>query len=144
MVVTEQDSLREAVPATPESVPFVRNLLTEFASRCGAAPEVLDSIRLAVSEALTNAVVHAYRTGPGEVQITADRAGGELWVLVADEGCGHQTAPVSPGLGLGLALIAQSSEDFVIIERATGGTEVRMRFPLAGTRLEPASGGSAA
>jgi anti-sigma regulatory factor (Ser/Thr protein kinase) len=113
--------------------------VADFAAACGALPADIDTIKLAVSEAFTNAVIHAYRSGPGDVQVTAALAGGELWVLVSDEGCGHQTPPVSPGMGLGLALIAQASEDFVITERSTGGTEVRMRFPLPSTGTADAS-----
>lgn len=130
MVVAAQDSVREFYPAIPESIPSARGRVADFAAGCGAGPAEIEAIRLAVSEALTNAVIHAYRNGPGDVQVTAALAGSELWVLVSDDGCGHQTPPVSPGLGLGLALIAQSSHDFVITERASGGTEVRMRFPL--------------
>jgi two-component sensor histidine kinase len=56
---------------------------------------------------------------------------GELWILVADEGCGHQTASANPGLGWGLALIAEACDDFILAERSAGGTEARMRFDVA-------------
>ena len=59
-------------------------------------------------------------------------------MLVADDGCGFQTPAQKPGLGLGLTLIANVSEEYVVMERATGGTELRMRFPLPGAQPAPA------
>ena len=57
------DALSESYPAVPEAVPLARRSLTSVAAAAGAAGERLEEIRLAVSEALTNAVVHAYRDG---------------------------------------------------------------------------------
>jgi serine/threonine-protein kinase RsbW/stage II sporulation protein AB (anti-sigma F factor) len=91
---------------------------------------VIDSVRLAVSEAVTNAVVHAYRDGLGDVRLTLAAAEGEFWVLVSDDGRGHQSTPMSPGLGWGLALIANACQDFMIMERSAGGTELWMGFAL--------------
>lgn len=139
MVVAVRNSLHEVYPATPEAVPAVRVQVAEFAADAGAAPDTVESVRLAVSEAFTNAVLHAYRGRSGDVQVTAAVTGNELWVLVSDTGCGHQTPAVNPGLGWGLALIAQATEDFLIAERAAGGTEVRMRFPLSGGRSTSAA-----
>jgi anti-sigma regulatory factor (Ser/Thr protein kinase) len=97
----------------------------------GAAGERLDEVRLAVSEALTNAVVHAYRDGePGRFQVTAALASGELWVLIGDDGRGLHAWNDSRGLGIGLSLISGLSDDFAIVTRASGGTEVQMRFDL--------------
>ncbi|HET9721382.1 MAG TPA: ATP-binding protein [Solirubrobacteraceae bacterium] len=118
-------------PAVSRSVGDARNWAGEVAAGAGVAPDVVDSIRLAVSEAVTNAVLHAYGEEPGEVQLTLAVAEAEFWVLVADEGLGHQSTPSSPGLGWGLALIAEACQDFMITERSGGGTELRMGFPLA-------------
>jgi serine/threonine-protein kinase RsbW len=124
------ESFSRSYPAVPESVPELRRDIEALARRHGATPEQLDAIRLAVSEAGSNAVLHAYRDRPGVVEVTAAVSAGELSVLVADEGCGFHAAPSSPGLGWGLALIAHSASDFTLVERADGGTEARMRFRL--------------
>jgi hypothetical protein len=55
---------------------------------------------------------------------------GELWILISDDGCGLQPRADRPGLGLGLGLISQLSDDCAIVSRASGGTEVRIRFNL--------------
>lgn len=127
-------------PAETDSVPSARRALSDFAAAAGAEPHQVEAVRLASSEALTNAVLHAYRGGPGSVYVTAAVVADELWVLIADDGCGLEPRADRPGLGLGLGLIAQVSDDLAIVPRAGGGTEVRMRFDLVGGRRGSRSG----
>jgi stage II sporulation protein AB (anti-sigma F factor) len=129
-VVTLEENLSRSYPAVSGSVAPARGAVVELAARNGASEGQLDLIRLAVSEAVTNAVVHGYRGSGGKIQVIAALASGELWVLVSDEGCGFQTPSQCPGLGWGMPLIAHASDEFAITERAYGGTEVRMRFAL--------------
>lgn len=105
--------------------------MVAFAIKRGANKPQVDAIRLAVSEAVSNAVVHAYdaKSG-GDIHITAEIAAQELWVLIADDGRGFQAPARNPGLGWGLPLIAHMSDRLEIAERAEGGTEIRMRFPI--------------
>jgi serine/threonine-protein kinase RsbW len=132
------EALNESYPATPEAVPLARRALAAVAATAGAAGDRLDEIRLAVSEALTNAVVHAYRNGDtGRVHVTAAVASEELWVLIGDDGRGLHAWNDSRGLGIGLSLISGLSDDFAIIQRASGGTEVQMRFDLSRAVAEP-------
>jgi hypothetical protein len=51
-------------------------------------------------------------------------------VLIADDGTGLRPRGRHSGLGLGLALIAQLADEFEILSRSTGGTELRMQFKL--------------
>lgn len=119
-------------PAVPSSVASARTDLTEFARQAGGSEEEVQSVRLAASEAVTNAVVHAYELGDrGEVNVSASYVEDELWVLVGDTGHGMRARDDSRGLGLGLALIAQMADEFQILNRGSGGTELRMRFNLA-------------
>ena len=70
-------ALNESYQAVPESVPLARRALTAVAAAAGAGGERLEEIRLAVSEALTNAVLHAYRNGEiGLFHVTAAVASG--------------------------------------------------------------------
>ncbi|MGI8507357.1 MAG: ATP-binding protein [Solirubrobacteraceae bacterium] len=121
--------------AEPSSVPSARRALSDFAAVAGAEPHRVEAVRLASSEALTNAVLHAYRGEPGSVYVTAAVVADELWVLIADDGCGLEPRADRPGLGLGLGLIAQISDELAIVPRAGGGTEVRMRFNLVSAEL---------
>lgn len=125
------DALNQSYPALPESVPTARRALTAVAAAAGARGDRLEEIRLAISEALSNAVVHAYRNGAsGCFHVTAAVASGELWVLIGDDGRGMHAWNDSNGLGIGLTLISGLSDDFMMVRRASGGTEVQMRFDL--------------
>jgi serine/threonine-protein kinase RsbW len=127
-------------PAVADTVRLARRTLVRFAEAAGAGEELLDRVRLAASEAVTNVVIHAYRdrgnapVPAGPVHVGAAVASGadrdELWVLVADEGCGLQPRDDSPGAGQGLRLIAHAVDGLTIIRRAEGGTELQMRFDL--------------
>jgi serine/threonine-protein kinase RsbW/stage II sporulation protein AB (anti-sigma F factor) len=124
------EALNESYPAVPESVPIARRALTALAAAAGAGGERLEEIRLAVSEALTNAVVHAYRDGAsGQVRVVACALETGLLVVVRDYGCGMLPNPGSPGAGLGLAVIGALAGE-MNIERpdAGGGTRIRIRF----------------
>ena len=127
--------------AEPDSVSSARAALGDFAREAGAESRQVDAVRLASSEALTNSVLHAYRAEPGSVYVTAALVAEELWVLVADDGCGLEPRAGRPGLGLGLGLIAQLSDELAIVPRAGGGTEVRMRFNLIRTEPRESGGG---
>jgi anti-sigma regulatory factor (Ser/Thr protein kinase) len=121
-------------PARPESVREARARVCELASRAGVTPRVVDNVRLAVSEAVGNAVLHGYRAEEqGDVTVVAEAAGGELKVVVSDEGCGMRPRPDSPGAGLGLPLIAEVADSLsVSTGRGGRGTELCMTFPRAG------------
>lgn len=92
------------------------------------------SIRLAVGEALTNVVMHAYVGGqPGMMLVRAWVDEDEHFnVQILDEGHGLIPRADSPGLGLGLGLMAQMSDDFRVANReGKPGTTVSLRFALA-------------
>jgi serine/threonine-protein kinase RsbW len=133
--------LNETLPAVAASVASGRDALVSLARAAGASDDKLEAVRLAASEALTNAVVHAYSGGEGEVHITAAANDGELWMLIADDGSGLSARSTKPGLGMGLALIACVTDYFAVVKRSGGGTEIRMRFGI-GTRTEAVSGHS--
>jgi anti-sigma regulatory factor (Ser/Thr protein kinase) len=125
------ETFSESYPAAPDAVAQARNALTDFARDAGANQDQLEAVRLAASEAVTNAVMHAYTRGQkGTVQVSASYIENELWLLVADTGNGLRPRANSPGLGLGLALIAQLADEFQILSRGSGGTELRLRFKL--------------
>ncbi len=122
--------LSRSYPAVADSVPRAREEVNEYAESVGATAEQLEAIRLAVSEATTNVVVHAYDGSPGEIRLSASLDDNDLLIEVADEGLGLRPRIDGPGLGVGLALISQVADAFRIATRDSGGTKVQMRFDL--------------
>jgi serine/threonine-protein kinase RsbW/stage II sporulation protein AB (anti-sigma F factor) len=124
----EIERLELRTHATPAAVPGVRRAVVDFAELHGVG--VAPDVALAVSEAITNAVLHAYRGDrAGEVRVVACAEPGRLVVVVRDYGCGMSPNPDSPGLGLGLAVIGRLANE-LNIERPDegGGTRLRMCF----------------
>lgn len=119
------------VPAVPESVGSLRRAASELAERCGADERLVDDIVLAISEAATNAVVHAYRDEPGRLALAAESHNGALWFRVIDDGEGLTPRADSPGMGLGLPLIARLTTAFEVRRGPSGrGTELAMGFEM--------------
>jgi anti-sigma regulatory factor (Ser/Thr protein kinase) len=123
-------SVSESLPALAESIPRARTALCAFAAEAGASEEQQEQVRLVVSEAVTNAVQHAYEGRQGEVHVTGVVVSGELWILVSDDGRGLRAGAESAGLGLGLVWMAQFSDGMTLLARSGGGVEVRLRFNL--------------
>jgi serine/threonine-protein kinase RsbW len=117
-----------SIPGTPLGVRRLRHEMARLAEDCGLDAEGVADVSLAVTEAGTNAVMHAYADTEGDLQVTAAIANGELAIVVADAGPGLVERDDSPGLGVGLAVIASVSERMRIISHP-GGTEVHMAFP---------------
>lgn len=109
-----------------------RQAIREFALAGHPTEHALGSIAVCVSEAMTNVVMHAYRDmdSPGQIDVRAELDGDSLTVRVTDEGHGLEPRLDSPGLGLGLPLIAQFSAASEISSPEKGGTEIIMRFDL--------------
>ena len=120
--------------AEPASIPAIRQAVVGLARRGGASAERCADVAIAVTEAATNAVVHAYIESEqlGTVRVTAAVLDGELRVTVADKGRGLLPRSDSPGLGLGLPLIGDLATSFEIADGDGGGTELRMSFSLDG------------
>jgi anti-sigma regulatory factor (Ser/Thr protein kinase) len=127
-------SLRWSFPAAPESVADARRAARMAASRYGVDAGTTDAIALCVSEAVTNAVLHAYRdqAEPGGIEIEARKPNGFLCIFVRDEGKGLEPRTDSPGSGFGLPMIAQLASHVAIRSRGpdSPGTELAMRFDL--------------
>ena len=130
---TEPAPVVLSVPAEPELLSLVRQAVTAVAELVGMSSEGQDDLRIAVTEAATNVVVHAYPDRAGTMCIELWPSGNALVVHVTDHGTGLVASMehVSPGLGLGLHLIAALTDDMFIVSPADGsGTHVGMTFRL--------------
>ena len=119
-------------PAVPASVAKARAAVAGFAAAAGADEAEIGGMKLAVSEAVSNVVVHAYidSDGPGPIRLTVTREPGSVRVAVADEGRGMIPRTDSPGSGLGLPLIAQMTQGFQLDRSDGGGTSLEMQFTV--------------
>lgn len=129
------NSVHLEFPSLAENVGFARAAIAFFASRLDFTLDELEEIKVAVSEAVSNAVVHAYPEGPGPVVVDATvTAEGELVVRVADRGTGIEDVTQAceasfttrPGehLGLGLTFIKEYADRLEVNSQPGEGTVV--------------------
>ena len=133
MASTHGAAVLDAVyPALPPRVAEIRRDVNDVATGAGADELALLRIGLAVSEAATNAIIHAYRdrAAAGDVRVLVQQADDFLDVSIRDQGIGMSPRADSPGLGLGLGLMAHEANSFEIRTSTDGGTEVLLRFEL--------------
>jgi len=117
--------LKIELPSTPESVAAARHAVGDFATGRGVDDA---DIRLAVSEAVSNAVTHAYRDrDPGTVTVCCREDDQGFSVIVTDDGGGMRPNLESPGLGLGIPLITKLANE-VRFDSSERGTVVSMSF----------------
>ena len=88
--------LELSLPAKSSCVRDAREAVADAAREVGLPKRVVDDIRLCVSEAVSNAVRHAYRVEPGEVHVQFRRLGRGVLVVVRDFGSGSWTSYATP------------------------------------------------
>jgi len=117
------------LPARPENVSVIRHVLGAFAEALRLPDELVEDLRLAVTEACTNVVRHAYpQEVPGPVEITIRPSEDAVSVVVADHGRGIGSSSDTNGPGLGLPLIAAIADEVELQPVAGGGSRVAMTF----------------
>ena len=121
-------SVREELPAEPPSVAAARRIVRRFA---GDLDVDVDAVELAVSEAVANAIVHAYEDERGVVEVQAAAAPYELRVVVRDRGRGLAGGGRNGGAGFGLKIIRRLARHVEVADSPRGVT-LTMTFPLGG------------
>jgi anti-sigma regulatory factor (Ser/Thr protein kinase) len=123
-----------SIPALVEEVGGVRHAAVEFARGEGVRDPPLEDLRLAISEAVTNVVIHAFRMQdqPGTVTVTVRVTLNKfVEAVVRDDGAGMSSRSDSPGIGLGLGLIGSVADAVEQRSPADGvGFELWMCFRL--------------
>jgi anti-sigma regulatory factor (Ser/Thr protein kinase) len=118
-------------PAIPLGIAAIRGEMVAVARDCGLDERQIHDVALAVSEAATNAVVHGYRGAEGTIQVSACMSETELTIVVSDAGAGLVPRTDSPGLGLGLPIIASLASRVELVSEGEG-THIHMMFSLPG------------
>jgi serine/threonine-protein kinase RsbW len=117
-------------PAVAASVPLIRSGVTAAALDAGATPQQIDAARLAVTEAATNVVLHAYDATRGSIHVGVSVIDDELQIVIGDDGSGMRPRTDSPGIGAGMAIIARSCKTLEVGKGESGGSRLLMRFAL--------------
>lgn len=129
--MTATPDLELKLPARAENVAVVRHAFGGLAEALDVDEQALADIKLAITEACTNVVIHAYdERVAGAIEVDASVDDRLLTVVIRDRGRGILPRPDSPGLGLGLPLIATLAESLELGSDGAELTEVRMTFRM--------------
>ena len=139
----EQESMTLTMDSLSKNEEFARVAVAVFASRLDPTLEELDDIKTAVSEAVTNAVIHGYQNGEGVIELTASAEGKILTVTVKDTGVGiadvekamepmFTTAPEGDRSGMGFSFMEAFMDQVEVVSAPGEGTTVTMRKKIGG------------
>ena len=135
----EQESMTLTMDSLSKNEEFARVAVAVFASRLDPTLEELDDIKTAVSEAVTNAVIHGYQNGEGTIEICARaQADGLFTVTVKDRGIGiadikkamepmFTTAPDGERSGMGFSFMEAFMDKVEVVSAPGKGTAVTMK-----------------
>ena len=139
-----KNEMKLSFKSLSENEGFARTAVCAFCAMLDPNIEEISDIRTAVSEAVTNCIVHAYRGSVGVIEISAKiLEGDELYIKIRDKGCGipdiqkameplFTTAACEERAGLGFAVM-ESFMDSLKVRSAVGkGTVVTMRKKIGG------------
>jgi anti-sigma regulatory factor (Ser/Thr protein kinase) len=119
--------LHLSLPAEPKTLAQVRRILRRWLRDRGASEREIAEVTIAVSEACSNAIEHAYSPAPASFELYASGDNGEVTVKVRDRGRWRE--PRGENRGRGLSIISSAMDD-VQVDRLESGTEIVMRRRL--------------
>ena len=125
-----------------ENEGFARNVIASFLLRLNPGIGELTDIKTAVSEAVTNAIVHGYPDTVGEVTMLAETDGENVHIVISDSGVGiddleaalepfYTTKPDDERSGMGFTIIKTFMDEVKVISKQNAGTIVDMTKRLS-------------
>lgn len=133
-----KNSMELTIPSLSVNEGFARSVVGAFATQLDPTLEEVADIKTAVSEAVTNAIVHAYPQSPGQIIIRASLSGHTLAVTVSDKGVGigdvsqarqpfFSTAGDESRSGMGFTVMETFMDELSVESRPGQGTTVQMK-----------------
>jgi anti-sigma regulatory factor (Ser/Thr protein kinase) len=121
-------AIRLTLPAHAKNVVLVRHVVAALAEGLDLPARLIEDVKLAVTEACTNVVRHAYAGSHGTLDVAVEPGEDMLTVIVTDHGHGLRPNPVAGGAGLGLPLMGALAHALEIEQSPDRGARVRMSF----------------
>ncbi|WP_353894565.1 anti-sigma F factor [Proteinivorax hydrogeniformans] len=126
------------IPSLSKNESFARVTIASFASQLDPTVEEINDIKTAVSEAVTNAIIHGYESEMGELFLSAKIEGDVVEIKVKDAGRGiddieqareplYTSKPELERSGMGFTIIENFMDEVEILSKSGSGTQITMR-----------------
>ena len=133
-----EDTLELIIDSKSENESFARVAVAAFCTRLDPTLEEITDIKTAVSEAVTNCIVHGYEGGKGKIYINVNITGNTAEVIVKDNGIGieniekameplYTTKPEQERSGMGFSFMEAFMDEIEVTSKVNQGTTVKMR-----------------
>ncbi|MEL7646472.1 MAG: anti-sigma F factor [Sedimentibacter sp.] len=130
------------IPSYSTNESFARAAVAAFCSSLNPTIEEISDIKTAVSEAVTNAIIHGYENQVGEIEIQCRIKGQMVEIIVEDFGCGivnvekakeplFTTKPELERSGMGFAVMETFMDELVVLSEKDVGTKVILRKTIS-------------
>lgn len=132
-----QNEMKIEFPSKSQNEAFARVVVAAFASQLDPTIEELSDVKTAVSEAVTNAIIHGYENNPGKIEIEGRIDGDVLTLVISDKGMGivdvelarqplYTSRPELERSGMGFTVM-ETFMDYLEIQSEPGnGTRITM------------------
>ncbi len=122
------------IDSLSDNIALARVTVASFAAQLDFTLSELEEIKVAISEAVSNAIIHGYKEERGKIEIKMGIEAGQLEIIVKDNGCGiddvetacQPSYTTSDRMGLGLVFIDSFMNSFKIDSKLGDGVEIRM------------------
>ncbi len=136
-----ENKMNVSFNSVSENESFARNVIASFLMPLNPSVSELSDVKTAVSEAVTNAIVHGYPDAVGEVRMSAEIDGDEIHIIVSDKGVGisnleealkpfFTSKPDEERSGMGFTIIRTFMDEVKVISEPNRGTIVDMKKSL--------------
>ncbi|MEA5094573.1 anti-sigma F factor [Sedimentibacter saalensis] len=126
------------IPSFSTNESFARAAVAAFCSSLNPTIEEISDIKTAVSEAVTNAIIHGYEDEVGDIEIQCRIKGQMVEIIIEDFGCGivnvekakeplYTTKPELERSGMGFAVMETFMDELIVLSEKDVGTKVIMR-----------------
>jgi stage II sporulation protein AB (anti-sigma F factor) len=125
------------IPSKSQNEAFARVAVAAFSAQVDPTVDEISDVKTAVSEAVTNAIIHGYNNGPGTILISAVLTGDRLEITVVDYGMGiedidqamqplYTSRPELERSGMGFTIMENFMDEFKVVSKPGQGTTVTM------------------
>lgn len=140
------NEMKMVFPSRSVNEGFARTVISSFAAQLDPTVDELSDVKTAVSEAVTNCIVHAYRDTVGKIELSAKILSGDvLYIRIKDWGCGisdikqamepmFTTAPCDERAGLGFAVMESFTDRLSVHSKPGRGTAVILQKKFSSRR----------